>query len=144
VALTDVAVLNATLAYYVLNEVVITGKLIGQAQALNAQKESPNIRHVASSELFSRFPDVNAAETVQRLPGIAIDRDQGQGEFVHVHGLNAQLNSVTVNGKRIPSPTASLGAGEGGFDGKLLATLDIQVSTLPSRSFATPCRILAS
>ena len=70
--------------------------------------------------------------------------DQGQGEFVHVRGLNAQLNSVTVNGKRIPSPTASLGAGEGGFDGKLLATLDIQVSTLPSRSFATPCRILAS
>ncbi len=70
--------------------------------------------------------------------------DQGQGEFVHVRGLNAQLNSVTVNGKRIPSPTASLGASEGGFDGKLLATLDIQVSTLPSRSFATPCRILAS
>jgi TonB-dependent receptor len=93
---------------FVIEGVVVVGQIIGaQAQALNAQKEALNIKNVVADEQFGRFADFNAAETLQRLPGIAIDRDQGEGEFVHVRGLSAQLNSVTVNGKRIPSSTAS-------------------------------------
>ena len=93
---------------FAIEGVVVIGQIIGaQAQALNAQNEALNIKNVVADEQFSRFPDFNAAETLQRLPGVAIDRDQGEGEFVHVRGLSAQLNSVTVNGKRIPSPTAN-------------------------------------
>jgi len=99
---------------YVLEEVEVVGKLTGaQAEALAAQRSAPNIKHVASHELFARFADRNAGETLQRLPGITLDRDQGEGEFVQVRGLNAQLNSVSVNGKRIPSPSAGIEEGRG-------------------------------
>ena len=99
-------------ALYLLEEVEVVGQLSSaQANALAAQRTAPNIKHVASQELFSRFPDRNAGETLQRLPGITLDRDQGEGEYVQVRGLNAQLNSVSVNGQRIPSPTASIEEG---------------------------------
>lgn len=99
-------------ALYVLEGVEVVGQLSSaQAKALAAQRAAPNIKHVASQELFSRFPDRNAGETLQRLPGIALDRDQGEGEYVQVRGLNAQLNSVSVNGQRIPSPTAGIEEG---------------------------------
>ncbi len=99
-------------ALYVLEEIKVVGQLSSaQAKALAAQRTAPNIKHVASHELFSRFPDRNAGETLQRLPGIALDRDQGEGEYVQVRGLNAQLNSVSVNGQRIPSPTAGIEEG---------------------------------
>jgi len=75
----------------------------GQAQALNEQKNSPNLRYVVNEELFDLYPDINAAETVQRLPGISIARDQGEGRYVQVRGLGEQFNSITVNGVRIPS-----------------------------------------
>lgn len=75
----------------------------GQAQALNAQKNSPNLKYVISEELFGLYPDINAAETVQRLPGVSIARDQGEGRFVQVRGLGEQFNSLTVNGVRLPS-----------------------------------------
>ena len=91
---------------YQVGEVTVVGQITSaQARALNTQNAALNIRHVASHELFSRFPDRNAAETLQRLPGIALDRDQGEGEYVQVRGLNPQLNSVAVNGRRIPTPT---------------------------------------
>lgn len=99
-------------APYVLEEVEVVGQFSSaQAKALAAQRAAPNIKHIASHELFSRFPDRNAGETLQRLPGITLDRDQGEGEYVQVRGLNAQLNSVSVNGQRIPSPTAGIEEG---------------------------------
>ncbi len=75
----------------------------GQAQALNEQKNSANLKYVISEELFDLYPDINAAETVQRLPGVSIARDQGEGRYVQVRGLGEQFNSLTVNGVRIPS-----------------------------------------
>ena len=99
-------------AVHLLDEVLVVGAITSaQARALNAQNAAPNIRSITSHELFTRFPDRNAAETLQRLPGVALDRDQGEGEYVQIRGLNAQFNSVTVNGQRIPSPTANLNEG---------------------------------
>ena len=111
-AQTAVCEINLEPEVYTLDEVVVIGEIAGaQAAALNAQRAASNIKSVTSQDLFSRFADVNAAETLQRLPGIAIDRDQGEGEFVHIRGLDAQLNSVTVNGQRIPSPSAEVDEG---------------------------------
>ena len=99
---------------YQLEGVAVVGQITSaQARALNAQNAALNIKHVASHELFSRFPDRNAAETLQRLPGIALDRDQGEGEYVQIRGLDPQLNSVTVNGRRIPAPTGDPSQGRG-------------------------------
>lgn len=100
--------LDMTLAYG--GEIEVRGSplLEGQAKALNAQKNSVNISNIVSSDQIGRFPDKNAAEATQRIPGISLNRDMGEGRYVIIRGTEARLNSTTVNGERIPSPEAGV------------------------------------
>lgn len=88
----------------VISEVTINVNRYGQAKALNEQKNADNIRNVISSDQIGRFPDQNVAEALQRVPGITITRDQGEGRFVQIRGTNPNLNSISINGEQIPSP----------------------------------------
>jgi TonB-dependent receptor len=78
--------------------------LDAQARALNQQRTAANITNVVSADQIGRFPDPNAAEATQRIPGISIERDQGEGRYVLIRGTEARLNSMTINGERVPSP----------------------------------------
>ena len=78
--------------------------LQGQAKALNQQKNADTIQNLVSADQIGRFPDPNAAEATQRIPGITLIRDQGEGRYVVVRGTEARLNSMTINGERVPSP----------------------------------------
>ena len=86
--------------------VTVQAELIrdAQARALNQQKTAPNITNVVSADQIGSFPDANAAETVQRIPGISITKDQGEGRYVNIRGTDARLNSMMINGERIPAP----------------------------------------
>lgn len=87
-----------------LGEVVVMGdRLRGQASALNQQKNNPNIANVISSDQVGRFPDANIGDALKRVPGIAMQNDQGEARDIIVRGLAPELNSVTLNGDRIPS-----------------------------------------
>ncbi len=81
----------------------------GQAKALMAQKSSATIATVVAQEQIQRFPDRNAAEAVQRLPGVSVQREEGEGELVQIRGLGAELNAVTINGQRAPSANPRFG-----------------------------------
>jgi TonB-dependent receptor len=74
-----------------------------QSTALNTQKEATNIKNVVASDLIGAFPDVNAAEALSRIPALSITRDQGEGRFVIIRGIDPKYNSSTLNGERIPS-----------------------------------------
>jgi TonB-dependent receptor len=89
-----------------LSGVVINGLRVGQNKALNIQKTSDNILNVVSSEQMLRLPDLNTAEILQRIPGISIVRDQGEGRYVQIRGTDARLTSVSVNGEKIIAPDA--------------------------------------
>ncbi len=107
----------------------------GQAFALQRQKTAPNITNVVSEELFSRFPDRNAAETVRRLPGISVDRDQGEGEFVQIRGIDQAFNSLTINGIRIPAPDEGGGQRSVGLDlinNNLLGEIEVVKALTPA------------
>ena len=91
-----------------LNNVVITGYTQGQAKALNQQKNADNIKNIVAADQIGRFPDPNAAEALQRVPGINIERDQGEGRYVSVRGLAPQFTNTSVNGEQIPSPEADV------------------------------------
>ncbi len=78
--------------------------LVGQAKALNRQKNAINISNIVAADQIGRFPDKNASEATQRIPAVSLLRDQGEGRYVMVRGTEARLNSTTVNGERIPSP----------------------------------------
>jgi TonB-dependent receptor len=76
----------------------------GQAQALNQQKTAPNIINVVAADQIGSFPDPNAAEAASRIPGVSVARDQGEGRYILIRGTEPRLNSVTIDGERIPSP----------------------------------------
>jgi len=91
-----------------LKDVIITGYTQGQAKALNQQKNADNIKNIIAADQIGRFPDPNAAEALQRVPGITVERDQGEGRYVSVRGLAPQFTNTSVNGEQIPSPEADV------------------------------------
>jgi TonB-dependent receptor len=86
-----------------LNEVVVGDILKGQAKALNQQKHNKNISNVISSDQVGRFPDANVGDALKRVPGVTMQNDQGEARNIIIRGLAPSLNSVTLNGDRIPS-----------------------------------------
>ncbi|MBN2355688.1 TonB-dependent receptor [candidate division KSB1 bacterium] len=85
-------------------EVIVRGLREGQIKALSQQRSAPNIANIVDEEQMMRFPDVNSAEVLQRVSGISVERDQGEGRFVMIRGMSAQLSTTTINGEKIPSP----------------------------------------
>ncbi len=87
-----------------IQEVVVAGSALkNQARALNKQKSNANITNVISSDQIGRFPDANIGDALKRVPGITIQNDQGEARNLIIRGLAPNLNSVTLNGDRIPS-----------------------------------------
>lgn len=96
------AVLSRPLAQ--LETIRIESQLAGQAAAVNQQRAADNISSIVDAELMGRQPDRNLAEALGRVPGVALVRDQGEGRFVQIRGTNASLNTLSINGMRMPSP----------------------------------------
>ncbi|SDX27265.1 TonB-dependent receptor [Lutibacter oricola] len=87
-----------------LNEVVLKGSMAqGQAKALNQQKANTHITNVVASDQVGKFPDANIGEALKRIPGISMQNDQGEARNIVIRGIAPQLNSVMLNGDRIPS-----------------------------------------
>lgn len=101
----------------------IVGNRNAQARALNIQRSSDNIKSVVSADYLGRFPDANVAESAQRLPGVSIQRDQGEGRYVNVRGAPLEFANVSVNGVVLPSPDGT--------------TRAIDLDTIPSDVIAT-------
>lgn len=88
----------------VLGEVEVLGSFgQGQAKALNRQRNNTNTTNVVSSDQVGRFPDANIGDAMKRISGITMQNDQGEARNIIIRGLAPQLNSVTINGERIPS-----------------------------------------
>lgn len=82
-----------------LQEVIVTGIRGSQRQAIDIKKEAVNAVDAIASEDLGKMPDQNVAESLQRLPGVTIDRTRGVGNGVTVRGLGPQFNTVTLNGR---------------------------------------------
>jgi len=76
----------------------------GAALARDQKRTASNITDVVSADGVGRFPDANAAEALRRIPGVSLEIDQGEGRFVIVRGIDASLNSVTLNGQIVGTP----------------------------------------
>ena len=88
-------------------EVVVSVQASGQKQAINQQLASNTIENVVSESRIRSLPDVNAAESVGRLPGVSIQRSGGEAQKVAIRGLAPKYNLVTVNGIQIPATGGS-------------------------------------
>ncbi len=87
-------------------EILVIGQAAQMQRALDRQRYADNMISVINADAIGQLPDANAAEALQRVPGLSIERDQGEGRFVRIRGISSDLNSVTVNGTQIPAPEA--------------------------------------
>ncbi|WP_313344079.1 TonB-dependent receptor [Stenotrophomonas sp.] len=90
-----------------LDRVEVRPQLESQTRAVDLKRSSDAIQDAVSSDAMGVYPDKNVAESLQRLPGVSVTRDQGEGRFVVVRGLDANLNSVSVDGIAIGTPEDS-------------------------------------
>ena len=105
-------------------EVVITAMALGQAQAINTQLTSTNIKNVVSEQKIRELPDANAAEALARLPGVSVSRSGGEAVGVSVRGVSA--NTVFVNGMRL------LG-GLGSIASSMIGSIELSKAFLPDQ-----------
>jgi TonB-dependent receptor len=80
------------------DEIVVTGFRQSLEAALNVKRESVSAVDAIVAEDIAKFPDQNLAESLQRIPGISIQRDGGEGRAITVRGLGSQFTRVRVNG----------------------------------------------
>ncbi len=95
-----------------LGEVLVTASVEGQQRAYNLQRTADNIKTVVSSDLVNRFPDINVGEAMQRVSGVTIDRDNGEGAVIKIRGTPQNFTTVSINGEQIPSTDESGGRSE--------------------------------
>jgi TonB-dependent receptor len=89
-------------------DILVIGSIeSGTIAALEQQRAADNSINVVSSDDVGRFPDPNIAEALQRVPGIAVQRDQGEGRYINIRGGPADFSSVSVDGVTLTAPDPS-------------------------------------
>ena len=82
-------------------DVIVTGIRASQQASIEAKRQSSVIADIISAEDIGKFPDKNVAEALQRVPGIVINREFGEGERVSLRGTAPNLTRTLVNGHGI-------------------------------------------
>src|SRR5690349_6859903 len=116
--------------------IVVTGFRASLQSALNTKKNADVMVDAINAEDIADFPDANLAESLQRLPGVTIDRDNGEGRGITVRGLGSDFTRVRLNGLETLSTAGSNDSGTNpnrgrGFDfntfaSELFSSLKVQ------------------
>ena len=102
--------LNMVLNVTSQNDVVIVTaeRAHGEAEAINESRTSDNILNVLPAAVISSLPNANIADAVGRLPGVTLERDEGEGKYVQIRGTEPRLSNLTIDGVEIPSPEGGI------------------------------------
>ncbi len=109
-------------------EVMVTTQAKGQMAAINQQLASNTITNVVSSDKIRDVPDVNAAESIGRLPGVAINRSGGEGDKIVVRGLAPQFTIIEVDGVRLSGVDLDRSVGLGSVSSEILDGIELSKS----------------
>jgi iron complex outermembrane receptor protein len=82
-------------------EVVVTGIRASQQQSIDIKRQAVGVVDSIASEDLGKLPDQNVAESLQRIAGVTIERNRGEGRYVSVRGFGPKFNAVTVNGRTL-------------------------------------------
>src|SRR5258707_1018562 len=84
--------------------IVTAERAHGEAESINEEKVADNILNVLPSEVITSLPNANIADAVGRLPGVTLERDEGEGKYVQIRGTEPRLANLTLDGVEVPSP----------------------------------------
>jgi hypothetical protein len=95
---------DAKLSPHLSEDVTVTAsRARGEVEALNQQKNAHNIVNVLPAEVITSLPNTNVADAIGRLPSVSLERDEGEGKYVQVRGLEPRYTNGAINGAHIPS-----------------------------------------
>ena len=109
---------SAPPAAHAVDEVVVTGFRNSLAKALDSKRDAAVASDVILAEDIGKFPDLNLSESIQRIPGVALLRDGGEGRQIAVRGLGAQFTRVRIDGMEAMATTGSADASGGANRGR--------------------------
>ena len=84
--------------------IVTAERAHGEAESINQEKVADSILNVLPSEVITSLPNANIADAVGRLPGVTLERDEGEGKYVQIRGTEPRLANLTLDGVEVPSP----------------------------------------
>jgi TonB-dependent receptor len=79
-----------------------------EAEAINRERAADNIIQVLPADVIRSLPNANMADALGRLPGVTIERDEGEGKYVQVRGTEPRLTNTTIDGMNVPSPESGV------------------------------------
>ncbi|WP_190276458.1 TonB-dependent receptor [Tsuneonella flava] len=83
------------------NAIIVTGIRASQQASIDIKRNSVAVVDSIVAEDLGKLPDQNVAESLQRIAGVTIERNRGEGRFVTVRGFGPKFNAVTVNGRTL-------------------------------------------
>src|SRR5215510_9091866 len=96
--------------------VVITGSSLTRKEAIEQKKDDSRVIEALGSDELGQLPDKNVGESLDRLPGVSMLVEKGEGRFVQIRGVSSDLNNVTINGVQMGSPESQNGGRQAPLD----------------------------
>ncbi|MES1199871.1 MAG: TonB-dependent receptor [Pseudomonadota bacterium] len=112
--------------------IVVHGIRGSLQQSMEVKRNAHGVVDAITAEDIGKFPDTNLAESLQRIPGVSIDRNNGEGSTVTVRGWGPEFNLVTLNGRQMPASSF----GDGGGSGAAPSSRSFDFSNLASENIA--------
>lgn len=82
---------------------VSAARASAEAEAINVERSADNLLQVMPSQIITSLPNANLADALGRLPSVTLERDEGEGKYVHVRSTEPRLTNTTVDGVDVPS-----------------------------------------
>ncbi|HEY8615126.1 TonB-dependent receptor [Phenylobacterium sp.] len=116
------------------DELVVTGQRLSQQRAIEVKREAVGVVDAISADEIGRLADKNIAENLERLPGVGLAYDQGEGRYVSIRGTPSALNNVTLNGVEVGNPDGdSRALPLDVVSGQLLGRIEVVKAVTPDR-----------
>lgn len=118
-----------------IEEIVVTGRPLAEsaAAALEVQRESTSLVSILSADAVGNLPDQNIAFAVGRLPGVAVERDQGQARYVNLRGAPVYWTTLSFDGLSVVSPEGRASRFDN-IPSAIASQIMVQKALLPSMS----------
>src|SRR5690606_19123137 len=82
-------------------EIIVTGVRQAELNARQQERDKDAFSSIIATDDIGNFADQNVAESLQRLPGITLQKNEGEGRFVTVRGLGPGFVTVSMNGNEL-------------------------------------------
>lgn len=86
------------------DEIIVQGTKLSRQRAIDEKRNADGVVDALGVDELGQLPDKNVGESLNRLPGVSMLVEKGEGRFVQIRGINPALNNVTINGVNLGSP----------------------------------------